>query len=129
MMTEKKIGGNQENTNLVDIVHVIDIIIGVVGVIEIVIGTVTVTVATVMILAVRILTIDKGVDEIRTKGEIEIESIAIDTMIKRGKEIEENAIVGAGAEVHLTKKKTADMNAMTEMTATTTKIVICEHTH
>ena len=118
MTLEKKIGGNQENTNLVDIVHVIDIIV-VVGVIEIEI----VTAAIAMILAARILTIEKGADE------IEIESTAIDTMIKRGKEIEENAVVEAGAEVHLTKKKTEDMNVMTEMTAMNAKMAICEHTH
>ena len=118
MTLEKKIGGNQENTNLVDIVHAIDIIVVVVGVIEIEI----VTAAIAMILAARILMIEKGADE------IEIESTAIDTMIKRGKEIEENAVVEAGAEVHLTKKKIVDMNVMTVMTATTTKIAICEHT-
>ena len=120
MTLEKKIGGNQENTNLVDIVHAIDIIV-VVGVIEIEIGIVTV--ATAMTLAALIQMIEKGVDEIET------ESTAIDTMIKRGKEIEENAVVGAGAEVHLTKKKTADMNVMTEMTAMNAKMAICEHTH
>ena len=119
MTLEKKIGGNQENTNLVDIVHVIDIIVVVVGVIEIEI----VTAAIAMILAAPILMIEKGADE------IEIESTAIDTMIKRGKEIEENAAVEAGAEVHLTKKKTEDMNVMTEMTAMNAKMAICEHTH
>ena len=121
MTLEKKIEGNQENTNLVDIVHAIDIIVVVVGVIEI--GNGIVTAATAMILAAPILMIEKGADEIET------ESTAIDTMIKRGKEIEENAVVGAGAEVHLTKKKTADMNVMIEMTEMNAKMAICEHTH
>ena len=116
MMIENKTGRNQENTNLVGIAPVIDII-GVVDVIEIE-NEIAVTA---MIPVARIPMIEKGVDEIG------IESIAIDTMTKRGKGIEENDILGAGAEVLPTKKKTADMNvknAMIVMTEAT-----CEHTH
>ena len=121
MAIENKIGGNRENMNLVGIAPVIGItIIVVVGVTEIVIGVGIAVIAT--ILVVHILMIEKG------DAEIETESIATDTLTKRGKEIEENGIVEAGAEAHRKKKKTADMNAMTEMTATTTKIAICEHT-
>ena len=114
-MIENKIVENQENTNPVDIAPVIDItnIIGVVSVIEI--GTEIAVIA--MILVVHILTIEKSEEE------TEIESKAIDTMIKRGKEIEKNVIVGAGAEVHPMKKKIVDMNVMTAKTA------ICELTH
>ena len=116
MAIENKIGGNRENMNLVGIAPVIGItIIVVVGVTEIVIGVGIAVIAT--ILVVRILMIEKG------DAEIETESIATDTLTKRGKEIEENGIVEAGAEAHRKKKKTADMNVMTAKTA------ICEHTH